>query len=118
VAHSKYFIAFVPFAAKIPYEIWIIPMRHTSDFGSITEDEKTDLASMLKDLLSRLFVKLQDPAYNYVIHSYSRYETDVPFLHWYIQIVPRLNTPAGFELGSGFTINSSIPENDAANLNH
>jgi hypothetical protein len=40
-----------------------------------------------------------------------------PQLHWYLQIRPRLTTQAGFEIGSGISINPSLPETDADFLN-
>lgn len=107
------FLAFVPFAAEVPFEIWIVPKRHQADFGSISSREKADLASALCGVLGRLYHKLYDPDYNYVIHSAPQYKADEPHVHWYLQIQPRLTTQAGFEIGSGMRINPSLPEEDA-----
>ncbi|MEQ8958714.1 MAG: galactose-1-phosphate uridylyltransferase, partial [Coleofasciculus sp. C2-GNP5-27] len=57
------------------------------------------------------------PDYNYVINTAARYKAEEPQVHWYCQISPRLTTPAGFELGSGISINPSLPEVDADFLN-
>jgi UDPglucose--hexose-1-phosphate uridylyltransferase len=111
------FLAFVPFAAEVPFEIWIVPKRHEADFGAVSEEEKADLAAALLGSLSRLHGKLQDPDYNYVIHSAAQYRAEEPQLHWYLQIQPRLTTRAGFEIGSGMRINPSLPEEDAQFLN-
>ena len=35
------------------------------------------------------------------------------YYHWHLQIIPRLTTTAGFEMGSGIHINPSLPEADA-----
>ncbi|HDK81822.1 MAG TPA: galactose-1-phosphate uridylyltransferase, partial [Nitrospirae bacterium] len=35
------------------------------------------------------------------------------FFHWYISIVPRISTAAGFEMGSGMFINPALPEESA-----
>lgn len=113
ITRNQSFISFVPYAAKVPYEIWILPHRHTAVFGDIKEYEKEDLALILKEILSRLSRLLDDPDYNYIIHTFTRYRINEPHIHWFLQIVPRLLTPAGFELGSGFRINPSIPEDDA-----
>jgi hypothetical protein len=32
------------------------------------------------------------------------------YYHWHLQIIPRLTTPAGFEMGSGIYIDVSLPE--------
>ena len=110
------FLAFIPFAADVPFETWIVPKRHQADFGAISDDEKTDLTRALHHILTRLHHKLNDPDYNYIINSSPR-KANEPQLHWYLRIRPRLVTRAGFEIGSGIRINPSLPEADAAFLN-
>lgn len=117
VGENKNFVAFVPYAAEVPCEVWIIPKVHQADFGSITPAEKKDFASLLKDILSRIYHKLNNPDYNYVINSNARYKAEEPQVHWYCQILPRLTTTAGFELATGMRINPSLPEIDADFLN-
>lgn len=113
VLENQSFLAFIPFAAEVPFEVWIMPKKHQADFGQISNEEKSDLAQALYDILTRLYIKLQDPDYNYVINTAAQYKAYEPQLHWYLQIWPRLTTQSGFELGSGMTINPSIPEEDA-----
>jgi UDPglucose--hexose-1-phosphate uridylyltransferase len=113
VYENELFLTFVPFAAKAPFEMWIVPRRHCSDFGLVSAQERADLARALGDALQRYRDVIGDPDYNYVIHSYSRQPTMVQYLHWYIQIQPRLTTPAGFEMGSGMHVNPSLPEDNA-----
>ncbi len=117
VQENESFLAFVPFSAEVPFEIWIMPKNHQADFGSISESEKSDFASILRNILRNLYEKLNDPDYNYVINTAARYKAEEPQVHWYCQIQPRLTTPAGFELGSGISINPSLPEVDADFLN-
>lgn len=116
IEENDSFVAFVPYAAEVPFEVWIMPKQHKADFGNISEQEKADFASIFQSILARLYRKLDNPAYNYVINSSSRYKGEEPQLHWYCQILPRLTTPAGFELGAGISINPSMPETDAAFL--
>ncbi|ACK67338.1 galactose-1-phosphate uridylyltransferase [Rippkaea orientalis PCC 8801] len=116
ITENNLFLAFVPFAAEVPCEILIMPKHHQADFGSITPEEKTAFAEILHDVLGRLYYKLHNPDYNYVINTAARYKADEPQLHWYCKVQPRLTTPAGFEIGSGMRINPSIPEVDAAFL--
>ncbi|MGK7957242.1 MAG: galactose-1-phosphate uridylyltransferase, partial [Crocosphaera sp.] len=85
IIENDLFVAFVPFAAEFPCEIWIMPKNHQADFGSITPEEKTDFATILKDSLSRLYYKLNNPDYNYVINTAARYKAEEPQLHWYCQ---------------------------------
>ncbi len=110
--NSSFFV-FVPYFAQVPFESWIVPKQHKADFCDITESEKTELAVALRNILGRLYVKLNDPDYNYVIHTAPRYKANEPHLHWYLRIRPRLTTQAGFEIGSGISINPSMPEDDA-----
>lgn len=113
ILENQSFLAFVPFAAEVPFEVWIMPKRHQADFSQISNEEKSDLAQALHDILARLYTKLEDPDYNYVINTAARYKAYEPQLHWYLQIWPRLTTQSGFELGAGMTVNPSIPEEDA-----
>jgi len=109
-------IAFVPFAAEVPFETWLLPKRHQACFRQISDAEKGDMAAALQEVLARLRDKLNDPDYNYIINSAAQFKEGEPHLHWYLQIRPRLTTRAGFEIGSGISINPSVPEKDAAFL--
>ncbi len=116
VTRNESFVAFVPYAAQVSFETWIVPRRHAADFGTISDGEKTDLAAALQNVLRRLHVQAGDPDYNYVVHTASRPAADAQYLHWYVQIRPRTTTEAGFEIESGMHINASLPEDDAATL--
>jgi UDPglucose--hexose-1-phosphate uridylyltransferase len=117
ISENEEFLAFVPYAAAVPFEVWILPKEHSADFGAITPSQVTNFAHILKEVLARLYTKLNNPDYNYAIMTAARYKADEPQLHWYCQIRPHLTTPAGFEMGSGIHINPSLPEADAAFLN-
>lgn len=116
IDQNSSFVTFVPFAAEVPFETWIMPRRHGADFEAITDSEKQDLADALLRSLVRLRASLHDPDYNFILNTWARYRANEPQLHWYVQIRPRLMTPAGFEIGSGMSINPSLPEEDAAFL--
>jgi UDPglucose--hexose-1-phosphate uridylyltransferase len=118
VFENDSFVGFVPYAAEVPFEIWILPKRHEAGFVAIKPEELPALASALQRILSTMYKALNDPDYNYVINSSTRFEIDSPYLHWFLQIRPRLTTFAGFEIGSGMHINPSYPERDAAFLNN
>ncbi|HSB33993.1 MAG TPA: galactose-1-phosphate uridylyltransferase [Nitrospirota bacterium] len=116
VMENGSFVAFVPFAAEVPFETWIMPREHKADFGDITDSEKEGLAGALRDVLGRMRERLGDPDYNYVVNTSARYRAGQPQFHWYVQIRPRLTERAGFEIGSGMSINPSSPEEDSALL--
>ncbi len=113
VTENDSFCSFVPFAADVPFELTIMPRRHQASFGSITESEKEDLASILHRALATLDTKLNNPDYNYIINTSPACKQRERHLHWHLKIFPRLTTRAGFEIGSGISINPSLPESDA-----
>lgn len=110
------FTAFVPYAAFSPFSIWILPHRHCCDFSRLEDDEVVDLSQILHSALVRLYNSLGNPDYNLVIRSAVPATVGEDYFHWYISVVPRLQKAAGFELGTGMFINTSLPEDDAAYL--
>jgi UDPglucose--hexose-1-phosphate uridylyltransferase len=113
---NRHFVAFVLYAAQSPFHIWIIPRQHSVSFLYSQPNERADLAYLLRDVLHRLYIGLHDPAYNLIIRTAPVKEISNDYLHWHIAIVPRLNRRAGFELGSGISINPAIPKESAAFL--
>ncbi len=107
------FIAFVPYAAWCPFELWILPKAHVAGFGDLGDAQIPRLAETLHQVLGRLHACLSNPPYNYIVHT-APYDGKVGhFYHWHIEIIPRLSQVAGFEWGSGFYINT-VPPEDAA----
>jgi UDPglucose--hexose-1-phosphate uridylyltransferase len=113
IVESTHFVSFIPYASLSPFHIWIFPRRHTHCFTQIKDDEIEDFASVLRETLAKLYYGLNDPDYNYVIRSLPRFYKKIYYAHWYLSIVPRITRVAGFELGSGMYINSSLPEESA-----
>jgi len=113
---SDAFVVFVPFAATVPYEMWILPREHNPEFGRLTTSMQDALATALRTALRRLHDSLHDPDYNFFLRSALDEECDQPHLHWSLRIRPRSTVQAGYELATGHRINPSIPERDAAVL--
>lgn len=113
VLETEHFIAFIPYAALSAFHTWIFPKRHSATFSAITDAEISDLAFNLKTVLAKIYFGLKNPDFNYVIRSNRPKDADSEYSHWYLTIMPRLTTPAGFELGSGMFINTSLPESSA-----
>ncbi len=113
---TDHFTTFIPYAALSPFHTWVFPKRHSASFASVTEDEIKDLALHLKNILSKFHYGLDDPDYNYVIRSSRPQDQANVYCHWYLSVVPRITMAAGFELGSGMFINSSLPEKNAEYL--
>jgi UDPglucose--hexose-1-phosphate uridylyltransferase len=113
VFETEKFVAFMPFASPSPFTTWIFPRRHEAYFAHINDDEIKDLAINLKTVLQKLYCGLDNPDYNFTLRSIPVKERGTEYFHWYISIIPRLTQPAGFELGSGMFINTSLPEEAA-----
>ena len=124
ITENRSFVAFCPFASRHPFEMWILPKRHSPDFGHLEPENFADLATSLRDCLRRLSALLSDPPYNLIMHTapfrHLKKETYWKTLdddyHWYLQISPRMVPSAGFEWGSGIYINPTPPEDAAALL--
>ncbi|MEW6094951.1 MAG: galactose-1-phosphate uridylyltransferase [bacterium] len=117
VIENDHFLTFTPFASRFPYEICIIPKEHMACYESITKETIPALAQILKSSLLKLKKLLNDPPYNYIIHTTPfSLPSDLKDYHWHIEIIPRLTHIAGFEWGTGFYINSVKPEDAAQDL--
>ncbi|OGS50942.1 MAG: galactose-1-phosphate uridylyltransferase [Euryarchaeota archaeon RBG_16_68_12] len=114
VSENDTFVAISPFAARFPFETWILPKAHEMAFEDVTDEERTPFARMLKDVLGRLHSILDDPPFNYYIHTAPCDRKETRY-HWHLEITPRLTETAGFERGTGFYINPVMPE-DAAQI--
>lgn len=113
ILETDNFVAFVPFAARSPFEIWVLPRKHYSSYECISAADTKELGFVMKQVLGKLYKSLKDPAYNFMILSAPCHEEDLEYFHWHIQIVPRVAQVAGFEMGSGIYINTVIPEEAA-----
>lgn len=114
ILESDRFATFHPFASRAPFETWILPKRHHASFSSISLDEAKEFAWVLKRTLLQLHQGLGNPDYNYIVHSAPIKDEEEEYFHWHLQVLPRLVTPAGFELGTGMFINTALPEETAA----
>ncbi len=117
------FISFAPFASKFPFETWIIPKQHRSDFKMVSDAEIKQLAIAMPKTLLAINRALNDPPYNMILHSAPQLPPDRPGAdtivhdyHWHIEIYPRISKMAGFEWGTGVYINTVLPEKAAEYL--
>jgi UDPglucose--hexose-1-phosphate uridylyltransferase len=117
------FVAHCPFASRFPFEVTIMPRRQSAYFQEIHPDEILLLADALKVTLMKLSKALNQPQYNYLVstgparyahHGY--WSTIDQDFRWHIEILPRLTLIAGFEVGTGFYINPTPPEEAAKYL--
>ena len=110
IAENKGFLAICPFVSSFPFEMWILPKAHRSDFAQMGSEEMRDFARLLKEVLTRLRVTLSDPPYNFIVHTAPIEAREREEFHWHFELIPKLTRVAGFEWGTGFYINPTPPE--------
>jgi len=101
-------ITFTPYASRFNFEVWIFPKNHYRSLMDFSEDEMFDLAAAIKRVLRKM--KELNANFNMVLFYAPKGED----MHFHIEILPRLSTFAGFEYGTGITINTVAPEDAAA----
>ncbi|HMA75973.1 MAG TPA: galactose-1-phosphate uridylyltransferase [Candidatus Krumholzibacteriaceae bacterium] len=116
VYQNEYFIALSPFAARFPFETWVLPLKHISAFEKTDRNCFPSLVDIMKTVLLKLDKALFDPPFNFIIHTSPCNGIDFNYYHWHIEIIPKLTKVAGFEWGSGFYINPTSPEEAAEEL--
>lgn len=122
VTHTPLWTAFVPAAARWPYEVHVYPNRHVPDLPSLSATEQAELAAVYLDVLGR-FEALFDTPTPYIagwIQAPKGADRDLAHLHAQVFTVRRapgkLKYLAGSESGVGVFINDITPEHAAATL--
>ena len=109
-------IAFAPFVSKNPFEIRIFPKKHLPYFENTLDLDIDSVVDTLQFSLRKLEKNLKDPDYNFFIHTAPiKDKAKYKMYHWHIEISPKININAGFELGTGVEINDLDPD-EAAKL--
>jgi UDPglucose--hexose-1-phosphate uridylyltransferase len=116
VARTPRFVAYCPFASRLPYLMRVVPLEHQESFESLETAAIGELAALTRRLL-RLLESMHSPAaYNYVIQTRPHRTACSNSFHWWLEIFPRLTKTAGFEWGSDCYINPVLPETAAGHL--
>ncbi|MBZ9578410.1 galactose-1-phosphate uridylyltransferase [Patescibacteria group bacterium] len=116
VFENRDFLVLCPFASKAAFQIIISPKRHSAYFEKITEKEKRTLAEAFKTALNKLYKALNDPAYNFYLHTAPCDRKKYDHYHWHWTILPKTSVWAGFEIGTRMEISTIEPERAAAYL--
>lgn len=124
VAANTNFTAYVPFAARFPYEVHVVSNRHATSLLDLTDPERAALARLLKTMLTG-YDALFGFSLPYVMSMHQAPTDDRPWLavsHLHVEFTPlhrsadRLKYIAGSELGAGAWINDAVPEQTADEL--
>jgi UDPglucose--hexose-1-phosphate uridylyltransferase len=116
IADRDGFVVVAPFAPRFPFETWILPAEHRSAFEESAVDDLRGLAGVLVDFLGRMNRVLNDPPFNFMLHTAPLRAPALDHFHWHLEVIPKLTRVAGFEWGSGFFINPVPPEEAATAL--
>jgi UDPglucose--hexose-1-phosphate uridylyltransferase len=114
IYENEKFVVLCPFAPQSNFEVRIYPREHLPHFEIMNQEEKMFFADALQEALHKIYNGLNDPAYNFYIHTAPKEDHGHEHYHWHLTILPRLLTPpAGFEFCAGMEINTVSPETAA-----
>jgi UDPglucose--hexose-1-phosphate uridylyltransferase len=120
------FVAFCPFAARVPYETWLLSLRHHSSFEEDLSvwDEQLRFARLLKSVLLR--IEAVAPTYHLVLHtspnlgakfqSTGIWRTLADDYHWHVEILPIIPSKGKSYALKEVYYNSLLPEIAAQGL--
>ena len=120
---SPHFVALVPYAARSPYEAWILPRQHACAYEqALTPDAVADLASLLRGHFGTLARILDDSSFEMVLYTApnqaaklvpGEWSTIAEDYHWHLEITP---SPDRLSRIGGIHVNDLAPEEAARRL--
>lgn len=116
IFENKNFFVLAPFASRVAFETRIYPKEHHAYFERIEDEEKNYLAEAFQMALSKLYKGLNNPPYNFFLHTAPCDGRNYDHYHWHWEILPKTSVWAGFELGTGIEISTIEPEKAAEYL--
>ncbi len=116
VLENEDFIAICPFASNTAFEVIISPKKHFSYFERIIEKEKLSLAEIFQKTMKKIYKGLQNPDYNFYLHTAPCDGQNHEYYHWHWTILPKTSVWAGFEIGTKMEISTIEPEKAAEYL--
>ncbi|HEV2175601.1 MAG TPA: DUF4931 domain-containing protein [Terriglobia bacterium] len=120
------FVAFCPYASRVPYETWVLPIEHHCAFEEdvVTWEQQLRLARLLKSVLRRL--EAVAPAYHLVLHTSpnvsakfersGNWQTLAEDYHWHFEILPVIPSKSKSYSLKEVYYNSLPPEEAAKEL--
>ena len=122
VLAGDHFTAYVPFAARWPVELHLLPHRHVPDFAALTDEEKDELAAMTLRLLRTMDFLYDTPTPYIAAWHQAPVSTHRDRVRLNLQITSprrgpdRLKFLAGSEAAMGAWIGDLVPEQTAERL--
>ena len=107
-------VVFAPFASKVNFETRIFPKKHSAYFEKSSDNELASFADAMRFIFSSIYNNLKDPAFNFFIHTAPTIrKNDYSHYHWHMEILPKFGITGSFELGTGLSVISVVPEDGA-----
>ena len=120
---TPHFVALVPYAARSPYEAWILPRQHACAYEqALRSDAVTDLAALLRGHFRTLASLPGDPSFEMVLYTApnqaaklvpGEWSTIAEDYHWQLEITP---SPDRLSRIGGIHVNDVPPEEAARRL--
>ena len=116
IYQNERFVAYVPYAASVPFETHIFPKDHNLGFRDMQAPDISDFSDCLRQTMGMIYRTLSNPDYNLIFRNPPYHMSRVPFFHWHLQIFPHTKTQGGFEAGSRGAPGWRSSKRSAANL--
>jgi len=111
ITESKSTIAIMANAPRFSYEAWVMPKQHRGSFSDMSRAEMLDFCSVFLEILNKMQTELAGIPYNFALHTSPKGGSK--YYHFHVEIMPRVATHAGYELGEGAYIVDVSPETAA-----
>jgi len=121
------YVAFCPYASRVPYEVWLVDRRHNYLFEQPRPgSNRKHMAALLRRTLRR--IRQIAPAYHLVLHtspntihpkgesSADYWKTIADDYHWHIEILPIVETRSKSYSIKEVYFNAFLPEEAAGRL--
>jgi UDPglucose--hexose-1-phosphate uridylyltransferase len=116
-------VAYVPFAARVPFEVHVAPAAHRASLLDLSDEEREGMAGLLPAVQRALDAAWRGPMpYTMSVHQRACDGVERAGDHLHVEFVPmgraagRLKYLAGVETGAGTYLNDAVPEEKAAEL--
>ena len=115
VLQTDSFVAYCPWSSSHPYEFWIAPKKHSTQFSKIPQKDISDLALMIRTTLGGLNKTIKGGSFSIVFHLAAERKRTLQ-IHWRIEIYPTTQLQTGLDIGYGIVLNTVSPEDAAIRL--
>jgi len=116
VTETPHFLVYTPYAARRPFETWVIPATHRHRFERASTSEMADLARVVRETFRRLHTVQPGMPLDLTLHTApndsmrlrdDEWRTLAEDYHWHIEITP---DGSAREAVGGFAVNPIPPE--------